>query len=185
MTAARSPLAFATLATLLGPLACAGPAHDTDLAGLPDPPPAAEPKPPPLPAHEAFDPRGPSIAIRVANDVFRLSRLALVELSIDGKVAFRRAGDRALATEPDFAAFDGPLAPGPHELAVRFELVPNDSPIAGYDEPLHLRARETVTIARDRGPRAFRIVLYERDTSLAPAAGRLGIRVEQRGDEGP
>jgi hypothetical protein len=186
MTAVRSAVALASLASLAFASGCGGAAHDTDIAGLPDPPAATDPKAPPLPAREAFDPHGPGISIRAANDVYRLSRLVFVEVAIDGKVALRRGPhDPSLASEPEMPVFDGPLAPGPHEIAVRFELVPNESPIAGYDEPLRLRGRETITIARDAGPRSFRIVLYEEDRSLAPAAGRLAIRVEQRGDEGP
>ena len=115
------------------------------------------------------------VVVRQDNELQRALRLERVAYAIDGKQVLARADAGLARLGSPLEVFDGTLAPGSHEIAVRADLAPYDPAVLGYDEPVQLTARLRFEVDDASATSLLHVRIVERELYPAPLAQRFAL----------
>jgi hypothetical protein len=125
---------------------------------------------------------GSQVVITHQNEMSSSYRMVKAVYALDGAPIFNRADEEgSLASQDEFAVYDGNIVPGEHSLSVNLEYRGHGYGIFSYLKGYRFKVRSSYSFTAPEGRMvALRVVAYEKGGPTAPLEERPAIRYVER-----
>lgn len=125
---------------------------------------------------------GSQVVITHENQMSSSYRMVKAVYALDGAPVFNRADEEgSLASQDEFAVYDGNIVPGEHSLSVNLEYRGHGYGIFSYLKGYRFKVRSSYSFTAPEGRMvALRVIAYEKGGPTAPLEERPAIRYVER-----